>query len=147
MKQDSSGTMVSAAKAKMHLLRLSREGVGRRSVAAACDLSDNTVYSIRAGRSLMIRESTEKAILSVTPAAVADGTAIDAGPSMELVAKLLCRGFTKSKIAAEMGRETPALQVARHGRITARVAYEIERTYARLVGGVATAIHVAGGKP
>jgi hypothetical protein len=55
--------LVPAIRARKHLKALSRLGVGRRSVAQSCDVSETVIFAIKAGTKAKIRASTERRIL------------------------------------------------------------------------------------
>lgn len=114
------------------MLWLSGQGVGRQSVAAASDISASILTKIRSGERIQIRALTERAILAVTPAAAADRALIDAGPTWKLIAALVRSGFTKVRIARELGQQGQGLQLGRN-QVTARNAYQVECLHARLI--------------
>lgn len=124
--------IVSADAARKHLVKLSKKGIGRRAVAAASDVGETVLCDIRRGTKRNIRARTERRILSVTEGAASDRALIDAGPTWKLINQLLAVGFTKTRLAHELGRKTPALQLNKH-KITARNAYAVERMHIRLM--------------
>lgn len=124
---------VSAARARAHMLALAKQGVGRRAIGAASDVADSILSKIRSGERQQIRARTERAILAVTPAMVSDHACIDAGPSWCLITELLKAGFTKTRLAHELGMQGHALQLGKD-QITAGNAYKVERMHARLMG-------------
>jgi hypothetical protein len=117
--------IVDAAPARRHLRALARQGVGRRMVAAASDVALSVVADVRAGRKLKIRARSERRILAVTPACRGDAALVPAGPTWERIEWLLEEGFTKGRIALELGRKTRALQLNREW-VTARNAAAVE---------------------
>lgn len=124
--------IVPATRARAHLRKLSRQGVGRRAVAAASDVAETILQLIGAGRRARIRASTERRILAVDAAARADGTLVSAGSTWRRLEALLAEGFPKAEIARRLGYQTPALQL-RPDRITARNAVRVERLYRRIM--------------
>lgn len=123
--------VVPAAKARTHILKLSRLGVGRNAVAAASDVSRTAIVEIRAGKKQNIRARTERKILAVTKAMASDKALISAKEAWRLIDELLAAGFTKGAIALGIGRKTPALQLNRE-KITVRNAYLVAQLHARL---------------
>lgn len=123
--------IIPAAKARAHLAALAAQGVGRRAVGAACDVADTTLSAIISGDKTRIRARTERAILAVTVAAVADRALIPAGPTWKLLDELIASGYSKSALARELGYKTRALQLNRH-QVTARNAADVERLHRRL---------------
>jgi len=120
--------LVPAAAALEHVKRLSRAGVGYKSVAAAADVSSTTIMAMRAGRKTRIRASTEARILGVDRAAVADGAKVQAGRAWKRIRSLLEEGYSKAELARRLGKRQPALQLGR-GRMTAINASMVERLY------------------
>lgn len=125
--------IVPAEKARAHLKALSARGVGRRSVGAACDMSDSVLAEIIAGRKTGIRAATERAILAVTVDAAGDRALVSAKPSWKMLDELIADGYTRRDLAAHLGSKskTPALQLDR-ALITVRNAYLVERLYEKL---------------
>ena len=121
---------VDADRARAHLRRLARQGVGRRMVASASDVSLSVVQAVRTGRKARIRARTERRILAVTKACRGDAVHVPAGPTWERIEWLLAEGFTKARIARELGMKRPALQLNRH-RVTVRNASKVEALWRR----------------
>lgn len=120
--------LVSAAVARAHLFALSRQGVGRRAVGAACDVGDTTLQQIRSGKKTQIRKDTERRILAVDAAAVSAGAVVSAKPTQKLINELLDEGFSKAELARRLGYTSPALQLNRR-RVTVANAARVERFY------------------
>lgn len=120
--------LVPAERARRHILKLSRSGVGRDTVAAAAGVCITTVAAIRTGAKQRIRASTERAILAVGVWAARGSTRVPAGPTWQRIAWLLEEGFTRTRIARELGYATRALQLGREW-ITAENARRVERLY------------------
>jgi hypothetical protein len=123
--------IVSAEKARAHIEQLSLAGVGYRQVADASGVPISIVQGIKRGNRTRCRALTERAILAVTPQATADGALVDARPTWKLLNELVRTGYTKSKLAAELGLQAPALQIGRR-QCTLRNAYDVQRLYERL---------------
>ena len=117
--------LVDAAAARAHLRKLARRGVGKRIVHAVSDVALSVIDAVRAGRKTRIRARTERKILAVTTAARGDKALVPAGPTWERIEWLLAEGFTKGRIARELGRKTRALQIKNH-RVTVRTAAQVE---------------------
>lgn len=133
-KAGNADNIVPADKARAHLLALSAAGVGRKSVGQATDINQSILHKIRTGTRTQIRRSTERRILAVPvdAAMLSDGAHIDAGPSWALVAELVQAGFTKKRIAHELGQTSQGLQLGpKH--ITVRNADRLRRVHARLI--------------
>lgn len=122
--------LVDAAAARAHLWRLSRQGVGKRIVHAVSDVSVTVLQDIRLGRKTRIRARTERRILAVTQSVRGDAVRVPAGPTWERIGWLLEEGFTKSRIALELGRKTPALQINKQS-VTVRTAARVQALVSR----------------
>lgn len=120
--------LVSSEKARAHLLRLSRAGVGRRAVGAACDVADSVLQGIRAGTRVRCRARVERLILAVDAGARSDASVVSARSTWRLIQLLLEEGFTKKELARRMGLVSPAIQF-RKGRVLARTALRVQKLY------------------
>lgn len=125
--------IVPAAKARAYLKALSSQGVGRRSVSAASDVSATVLSEIIAGRKTNIRAATERAILAVTADAAGDRALVSAKGTWKLLDQLLEDGYTKSELAQRLGSKSkiPALQLKRDF-VTVRNAYLVARLFDQL---------------
>lgn len=124
--------IVSASRARAHLIKLSRQGVGRRAVRAATDIADTVLQKIRSGKKQNIRARTERLILCVTPASASDRALVRAGPTRARIAELLNEQFTVARLARELGQSTPRLQIGKR-LVTVRTQYNVEQMHRRLM--------------
>lgn len=124
--------IVSANKARRHIKKLSRLGVGRRAISAVTDIADSILFEIRSGKRKNIRARTERLILGVTTDMAGDAVLVPAGPTWGLINQLLAAGYTKGEIALSLGRKTPALQINKT-TITLRTAAAVKRLHAKLI--------------
>lgn len=122
--------IVPAAKARQHMLKLSRQGVGRRAVQAATDIGDTVLQQIRSGDKKNIRARTERLILAVTKEMASDHALIPAAPSLKLIDELLSKGYTKTQLARMLNYKNHALQF-NFDQITAANAFLIRKLYDR----------------
>jgi hypothetical protein len=115
-----------ADKARKHLRKLTAAGVGCREVARRTGVRRTTVGAIYRGAKLRIRGNTERKILSVTCLDAAGGALVNAALSWKLINDLLAGGFTRTRIAFELGSKAkqPALQIGRT-RCRARSARQV----------------------
>lgn len=120
--------VVPAGKARAHLIALQKAGVGRRAIAAASDVAESVIVEIREGRKAQIRGRTERRLLAVTPACRADRAYVPAGRTWRYINLLLEEGFSKARIAQELGCKTRALQINRT-RVLAVTAHRVARLY------------------
>lgn len=123
--------LVDASKARAHLLRLSRQGVGRRAVHAASDVSLSVIQLVRDGTKTQIRARTARKILAVTPAMASDRALVKPGRTHKLIDQLCEEGFTKIDLARRMGYAGNALQFGRT-RMTVRNVARVEALHRRL---------------
>ncbi|HEY4583955.1 MAG TPA: hypothetical protein VIG88_14015 [Lysobacter sp.] len=124
--------LVDARLARAHLLKLSRQGVGRRAAAAASDVALSLIGEIRTGRKKQIRARTERRLLAVTVEMISDRTLVDAKKTWALIDELLEEQFTEAQLARWLGYHTPRLQFGRD-QVTARNAADVANLYRRLM--------------
>ncbi len=124
--------LVPAEAARKHILRLSKQGVGRRAIAAASDIAEKVIARIRSGAQSNVRRSTEARILAVTNQAPSDGALIRADATWRQIKTLLADGFTKAELARRLGYRFPSLQIGKT-RIRARTAARIDRLFRLLM--------------
>lgn len=122
---------VDTTPARLHILKLSGEGLGYPMVAAATSVSRSTVLAIRNGRQLQARARTVRKICAVTIACLGDGARVPAAGTWQKIGWLLEEGYTKAALARLLGHKSPALQI-RKDLITVRTRARVERLYRRL---------------
>lgn len=122
--------LVDAAPARAHLFALSAAGVGKRAVAAACDVPRSQLAKLKSGARTKIRRSTLRRILSVDASAVSDHGMVDAAETWRLLNQLLQLGFTKQQVARRLGSvaKTPSLQVKRD-QVLAKTAQRVAKVH------------------
>ena len=120
--------IVDAKKARQHLLALRKKGVGRDAVHAASDVAVTVIQEITRGTITRIRARTERKLLAVTAACRNDGALVSATQTWRLIAWLQEEGFTKLRIARELGQKGRGLQLGKK-MITVRNAARVERLY------------------
>lgn len=123
--------VIDAGPVRAHILALSRQGIGRRSVAEAARVSLSIVEKVRRGEKRRMRAEAARRILAVDVGARADGASVPAGGTWRLVGSLLEEGFTRTRLARELGFAGPGLQLGRE-RVLARTALAVERLHRRL---------------
>lgn len=129
---------VSAGPARRHVEELRAAGVGLKQVAKTAGVPHGSlsklVYGDRRrgmGPSKRIRPGTAERILAVTPADIAEGARVPAGPTWENVERLVAAGVPRVRIAERIG-QTRSLQLgrqwvqARHAREIAAMAAELD---------------------
>lgn len=123
--------IVDAAPARAHLLKLSRAGVGQWAVTAATDIARSMIHEIKNGDRLRIRARTLRKILTVTTACRADRSLIPAARTWRLIGQLLAEGYTKTRLAQELGYRSRAIQFRRH-RVLASTQARVQRLHSKL---------------
>ena len=122
--------MACRLRAREHLLQLRRKRIGLNAISATTDVSKTQLYNLRSGKQTQLRAMTERRILACTAAAArSDGHRVPAGPTWKLIEQLLEEGYTKTRIANEMGLRS--IQLAKT-TITARSAHRFAVVYRRL---------------
>lgn len=128
--------IVSAAKACKHIRALGRKGVGYKQVAAAAGVARSIVFGIRSGARENCRARTERLILAVDTTCRGDAALIDAGPTWDLLNKLLRdHFFTKTSLARALGSraKVPSVQINRK-TVTVRNAAKVRRLWENYEG-------------
>jgi hypothetical protein len=135
--------LVPAFMARKHLLKLSRCGIGRDSVAAASGVSVTVICEIKARKKQNIRMRTHRALLAVDRTALTAGTLVKAGPVWAQLNRLVREGFTQSELARRLGSsaKVPALQI-RGDVVTAQTAMRVERLHAKIMAGAGIREHL-----
>lgn len=123
--------LVPSDRARTHLLDLSKQGVGNKSVALACDISTAILWNIRSGVTTQIRAETERKILAVDRQAAADGAIISGRRTHKAIAKMRRMGLTKTEIAERLGNKTRPIQIK--PRVLARTELRVLRLLAEVL--------------
>jgi hypothetical protein len=123
--------IVPADAARRHILKLSREGIGRRSVSIASDISETTISQIRSGEKKCIRARTERRILAVTREAAADHATVPARRTWKLLRMLRTEGYKTKDLARRLGYAGFGVQFQKT-RVLVRTAFRVERLYRQL---------------
>lgn len=123
--------IVDATEARTHMLKLRRQGVGRRAVGACTDIADTVLQEIVNGSKTRIRARTSRLILGVTKAGASDHALISAGRSQQLIEELLTEEYPESYLATRLGYKTGRLQFNAK-KILVRNAARIERLHTEL---------------
>jgi hypothetical protein len=90
----------------------------------------STVGKILRGERRHLRAQTAKRLLAVTPAARADHSTVPAGRTWRLINHLLEEGFSKARLARELGMRTRALQIGKT-RVLACTELAVEKLWRR----------------
>lgn len=128
--------LVNAKKTRVHLRKLSQNGVGRRAVQAASDVSGSVLSEIISGEKQQVRASTEKAILGVDLSCASDGANVIADSVWKMIEWMTSTGLTKGEIARRLGSKAkvPALQLGRY-KISVKKAAQVTKLYNKMREG------------
>lgn len=128
--------LVPADLARLHIVRLSRKGIGRRVLSDASGVARSMIADIRAKRKLRIRMRTHRAILAVDTDARGAATLVEAKPVWTQINRLLHEGFTRRELARRLGSKakSPALQIRPHV-VTAKTAMRVEKLHSEVMAG------------
>lgn len=127
-----SSKYVDPTEAREHLEWLRSIGIGTRTIEQRSGIGRTAITKILAGDRGRIHADTAARILAVGRSAQPRSTLVDARPSWELIDDLLYLGFTRTRIAHELGATRPALQLGRR-QITLRNARKVQAVYQRLL--------------
>ena len=108
--------LVSSDRAREHLKKLAKAGVGKIAVRDACDVAASMLHEIKMGRYPRIRVETERRILAVDCGAVADHAIINGRRTHKAIDEMRKHGLTKTEIAQRLGyerktRHPPSIQI------------------------------------
>lgn len=113
-----------------HLAKLSKLGVGYKSVADAASVSRSSLAAIMRGDRLQIRAQAERRILAVDEGAMAGGALVPRGRIRQQLAVVMNEvGLTKGALAQELGAETKSLQVGKRRKVRASTKHKVEKLY------------------
>lgn len=121
--------LVPSNAARKHLRKLRKSGVGYRGAAISAGLSRAGVLKILTGK-FRIRVSTERKVLAVTKDGLSDGAFVNSELTKARIAELLEEGFTKRRMAREMGIKG-VFQIARGAHVRAKTQMKVEKLHRR----------------
>lgn len=129
--------LVDAEPARRHIRKLSRQGVGTKSIEAASGVPNSTLWKILNRERRKLRKSTADRILSVDIGAAGDHSRIPAGPTWKMLRILEAEYLTKTALALALGYKGPGLQIGRR-RVLAKTELRVRKLYRKALGdGVA----------
>jgi hypothetical protein len=111
---------------------LSRQGVGRRAVAAASDVGKSTLQEIRNGHKTQIRAATERRILAVDASCISDHALVSAQRAQAQLARLKREGYPARRLVRFLGGQSDGLKFGVRF-MTARNVRRVERLYRELL--------------
>ena len=122
--------LVPAGPVRAHLLELSAAGVGYKTAADAASVARSTVGKILRGGRRQLRAQSATRLLAVTPAARADHSTVPAAKTWRRINQLLKEGFSKARLARELGRGARKLQIGKT-RVLACTELAVEKLWRR----------------
>lgn len=124
--------VVDCAAAIAHMKKLRKQGLGRRAIAESSGVPDSVLHELLQGRRRGIRARTERKIMAVTTDCRADHATIDARATWRLIDELLAEGYTRTRLANELGQKSgKPLQLGR-SRVLVRTAAKVRAVHRRL---------------
>jgi hypothetical protein len=124
--------IVSAMRARRHLMKLKRRGIGVMVLSEASGINKRTLEKIRSGQSKNIRLLREQEILSLSELHVSDFSLIPADRVWRIVDKLKAEGFTYKQIEERSGVNY-RIMWARKPCVRAKTKMRIEKFYDRVM--------------
>ena len=121
--------LVPADRAAAHLRWLSRQGVGRRAVAAASGVASSALGEIKRGEKVWIRAATARRILAVETSCVSDHALLPSRRAHRRLQRLLAEGYPARRLAKWLGYQGDGLQFKAGHKMTARNVWRIDRLY------------------
>lgn len=122
--------IVSAKKARSHIKKLSKKGIGYKTVADVAGLAASTVFKIRQGERKFLRAENERKILAVDETCLADSAVVPANTVWNQLEWLFKNGFSEAEIAKELGYANGYLQFK--DNVLASTALKVERLCNRI---------------
>lgn len=124
--------LVPAERVLAKLEELRQRGVGVRAIVEATGLSRSVLQGLRNGRRGHLRAQSYAKLCAIdVDAARLGGALVPAGPTHELLRRLVSLGYTRAELAERLGRLSPALQF-KDKHITARSARAVAALYVEL---------------
>jgi hypothetical protein len=134
--------LVSVGKIRKHARWLQTQGIGLKRLAKESRVAYSSLERMlgqgQHDRPIKrTRRSTLERILAVKPTAIANGARVEAGPTVELLSRLIKRGYRKFWIAKQLGAKSkagrPPLQITgKNGFVSVRNARKVFALYLRL---------------
>lgn len=117
---------VDASETRQHLLWLRSFGVGRRTVSERTGIGQTALWEIVRGDTRKVHVETERKILNLLRDTRNGAMLVDASLTQKRIAWLQRQGWSKARIARELGYVKPTIQF-RGDRITYRNEQRIEQ--------------------
>ena len=126
--------LVRVEKTRNHIEKLSKKGIGYKTVADAAGMSASSVAKIKYGQSKYVRALNEKAILEVDETCANEKTLVCAKATWQRLNYLMSEGFTEAEISKRLGYKSPYLQFNKQ-KIIARNELKVKKFYEMIRAG------------
>lgn len=123
------GELVDASLAAVYLLALRGQGVGYRQAAKLAGLDEKVIRQVRTGKLTRIKAETLTRILGIR-AVLAHGQSVMGWRTRHLLDALEREGYTRARLAAMLGLQTPKLQL-HHRRVRVLTALKVLTLFRR----------------
>jgi hypothetical protein len=123
--------LIGTAAVRRHVAKLRSAGISKKSICRSARVNRGVLDRILLGEIKKTRRSTAARILAVTDSDHPDGNKIDATATWVLLDRLIAVGYRKRRIAKDLGRTSPALQLSRKS-VTIKNAKAVVKLYAEL---------------
>ena len=126
-------TFVDATEVRAHLIWLSERGIGRRTISDLTGVSMASILAIKTGKRQKCLRRSAELIMAVNLSQRPSNAHIDATRSLNQVADLVARGWTKRKIAQILTGNEGALSLQLKARITVHHAEVIDQLWRQVM--------------
>jgi hypothetical protein len=109
--------LVPADEVREHLRKLSKKGVGYKSVAESAQVGETLLSEISTGKKNVIRAQAAKRVLEVEDTIVEDGALTNGRETRKAIREMLRLGLTKTEIAERLGYVGHAIQFRKKVRL------------------------------
>ena len=128
---------VDASEAREHLLWLTAQGIGLRTVEEHTGLSRSALQKLRSGERTRCRPETADLILGMHLGRAKCGAYIDGTDTLRMVEEILAQGWTRKAIARRVvNPDAVSLQIGKNGRVTAETAAKIRDLHREVMAPV-----------
>lgn len=123
---------VDPTEARDHLLWLTEQGIGLRTLMNVTGLGRTALTEIKRGIPKRIARTTAMKILATPNTHRPLATLVDAAATWQLLNDLLHLGFTKTRVATALGSRSGALQIQKT-RVTLKTSQRVQTLYNHLI--------------
>lgn len=123
--------LVDADPVRLHLIALSRKGIGSKTVHEYSDVARSVIVDIINGKKSRVRKSTADRLLAVDKDCYKAGTLVSAKGVWKDIGWLIDEGFTIPQIAKRLGYKSPTIQFGKK-KVTGRTKVKVQRFVGKL---------------